>query len=341
VGARDIGEARRTSHRARDAGIVGATLLAVAAVWSLGVGQQHVAPATVLAAIFDHDRNDVAHIIVHTVRVPRLVLGVVVGGALAVSGALMQTLTRNPLAEPGILGVTAGASFAVVLVTWWSVAGGQITVLVAACIGALVASIVVYAVGRVDPLRLALAGMAVSALLAGVSVGIRLLDSEAFDRYRYWSVGSLAGREQQPLAIPLIAILATLIVTLLLVRALSAIELGDDVAHGLGVPVATVRTAVLVAATTLAGLSTAIAGPIAFAGLIVPHISRRLAGGSLAGLLALCLVFGPLLMVTADTVGRLLLPTGDVPVAVVTSLIGGPVLVWVVRRHGADLGDDQ
>jgi iron complex transport system permease protein len=324
---------------------VGLLVLAGCVVWSLGVGQREIAPATVVGALLDPDRLDPDHVIVRQVRMSRTVLAILVGAALAVAGALVQVLTRNPLAEPGTLGVTFGASFAVVVAValgwpapgWPALGGGQVGTMVVASVGAGVATVVVYAVGRSDPLRLVLAGTALSALLAGLSLGLRLLDSQAFDDHRFWSVGSLAGRDQQPLLLPAVAIVGAVVAALLLARPLAGIELGDDVAHGLGVPVGAVRAAVLLVATVLAGVATAVAGPIAFAGLIVPHLARRFSAGSVGWLLVLCLVLGPVLLVAADTVGRLVLPTGDAPVAIVTALVGGPVLIAVVRRRAGEL----
>ena len=309
-------------------------VLAAGVVWSLSIGKGEVPAASVIPALLAPDQLDTDHIIVRQIRMPRTVLALLVGAALATAGALVQALTRNPLAEPGVLGVTFGAAFAVVLATALGISTAQGTTMVVAIVGAAVATLVVHAVGGVDPLRLVLAGTALGALLASLSLGIRLLDSEAFDDYRFWAVGSLSGRDQQPLTLPVLAILVALAMALALSRPLGAMELGDDVAHGLGVRVGAMRIVVLVVATVLAGVATAIAGPIAFVGLIVPHLVRRFAHGSAAWLLTLSVVAGPALLVLADTAGRLILPAGEAPVGLVTGLLGGPILVWVVRRHG-------
>lgn len=314
--------------------VVGLGLLAGVALLSLTIGQGSVSVGEAYRAIAAPDPSDDAHIIVRDVRLPRAVLAVLVGAALAVSGALVQTLTRNPLAEPGLLGVTGGASFAVVVATQHG-AAGQATTLVVAFVGATLAAALVYSIGRSDPLRLILAGVALTAVLAGLSIGIRLTDPATFDTYRFWSVGSLAGREQAPLLVPCVVLVAALAAALSLGRPLSAVMLGDDVAHGLGVPVTRTRMLTLLVATVLAATATAIAGPIVFVGLIVPHAVRRFAGASIGWLLGLCVVLGPLLMVLSDILARVLLETGEVPVAIVTAMIGGPVLIWVVRRHGA------
>ena len=207
--------------------------------------------------------------------------------------------------------------------------------LAAAFVGAAAATVLVYAVGGSSPLRLVLAGVALSAVLAGLTLGLRLAMPEVFDSYRFWSVGSLAGREQVSLGLPVLVIAAGLGGALLLTRSLAAVALGEHVAHTLGAHVARTRVLTIVLVTVLAGAATAVAGPIAFVGLIVPHLARRAAGGAIGWLLGLSLLLGPALVLAADVLARVLLPTGEVPVAIVTAFLGGPVLIWVVRRYGA------
>lgn len=211
----------------------GLLLLTVIAVLSMGVGARHVPPAEVVRALFDHQGTD-DHVIVRDVRLPRALLAIAVGAALAVAGALIQTLARNPLAEPGILGVTAGAGFAVTVGSALGLATGQAGELGFAITGSVLAALLVAAVGKGSPLRLVLTGVALTAVLGGVALGMRLMLPDAFDTYRFWSVGSLAGREQAPLALPLAAIAVSLLGALLLSRALNALTLGANVAHTLG-----------------------------------------------------------------------------------------------------------
>ncbi|WP_181309478.1 FecCD family ABC transporter permease [Nocardioides campestrisoli] len=309
-------------------------LLAVLGALSLCVGARTVPLPEVLAAFTDYAGTD-DHVVVRDVRLPRTLLALAVGAALAVAGALVQTLTRNPLAEPGILGVTAGASFAIVVaVALWRT-DSQAAMLAAAFVGAAAATVLVYAVGGSSPLRLVLAGVALSAVLAGLTLGLRLAMPEVFDSYRFWSVGSLAGREQVSLGLPVLVIAAGLGGALLLTRSLAAVALGEHVAHTLGAHVVRTRVLTIVLVTVLAGAATAVAGPIAFVGLIVPHLARRAAGGAIGWLLGLSLLLGPALVLAADVLARVLLPTGEVPVAIVTAFLGGPVLIWVVRRYGA------
>ncbi|MEU2562964.1 iron chelate uptake ABC transporter family permease subunit [Streptomyces longispororuber] len=312
----------------------GLVLLAAVAVVSIGVGARSIPPAEVVRALLHFQGTD-DHVIVRDVRAPRALLAVAVGAALAVAGALIQTLARNPLAEPGILGVTAGAGFAITLGSGVGLAAGQTGQLGCALAGSVLAALLVAAVGRRSPLRLVLTGVALTAVLNGVALGMRMMLPDVFDAYRFWSVGSLAAREQAPLALPLAAIGVSLAGALLLSRALNALALGENVAHALGAGVGRVRGAALVLITVLSGAATAVAGPILFVGLMVPHLVRKPAAGSVPWLILYSMVLGPVLLLIADMGSRVLLPTGEVPVAIVTAFLGGPMLIWAVRRHGA------
>ncbi|MCF3118291.1 FecCD family ABC transporter permease [Streptomyces luteocolor] len=312
----------------------GLVLLAVIAVLSIGVGARSIPPTEVVRALLDYQGTD-EHVIVRDVRAPRALLAIAVGAALAVAGALIQTLARNPLAEPGILGVTAGAGFAITVGSGLGLAAGQGGQLGWAVAGSVLAALLVAAVGRRSPLRLVLTGVALTAVLNGVALGMRLMLPDTFDVYRFWSVGSLAAREQAPLALPLTAIGVCLAGALLLSRALNALSLGESVAHTLGANVNRVRAITLVLITVLSGAATAVAGPILFVGLIVPHLVRKPAGGSVPWLMIYTMVLGPILLLIADIGSRVLLPTGEVPVAIVTAFLGGPMLIWAVRRYGA------
>lgn len=311
----------------------GLVLLAAVAVLSMGVGARHVPPAEVVRALLDFRGTD-DQVIVRDIRAPRALLAIAVGAALAVAGALIQTLARNPLAEPGILGVTAGAGFAVTVGSALGLSG-QAGELGLAITGSVLAALLVAAVGQRSPLRLVLTGVALTAILGGVALGMRLMLPDVFDTYRFWSVGSLAGREQAPLLLPLTAIGISLLGALLLSRALNALTLGESVAHTLGAGVGRVRAAALVLITVLSGAATAVAGPILFVGLIVPHLVRKPAAGSVPWLILYTMVLGPVLLLVADIGSRVLLPTGEVPVAIVTAFLGGPMLIWAVRRYGA------
>lgn len=309
-------------------------LVVVLAFASICVGTVSVPLAEVTRAFTAYDPTDNLHITVRDIRLPRTFLAAAVGAALAVSGALIQTMTRNPLAEPGILGITAGAGFALTAAAAYGSVDGQLPQMLCAFAGALGAVLLVYAVGRTSPLHLLLAGTALSALLMGINLGIRLMDSATLDKYRFWSVGSLAGREQIGLTAPIVLIVVCLIGAVILTRSLSALTLGEQVATTLGIRVGQTRGLVILLVTVLTATATAVAGPIAFVGLIVPHLVRRISSGSVGWLIAFSLVGGPVLMILSDILARVLLPTGEVPVAIVTAFLGAPMLVWVVRRYG-------
>jgi iron complex transport system permease protein len=313
--------------------VTAVVVLAAVAVLSVGVGAHAIAPADVVRALAGQG-SPADRAVVRDIRAPRALLAVGVGAALAVSGVLVQVLSCNPLAEPGVLGVTAGAGFAITAGSATGAAASASAELGLAVLGAVLAALLVYAVGRRSPLRLVLAGVALSSVLAGVSLGLRLLLPDTFDRFRFWSVGSLAGREQAPAAVPLAVIGLAVLGAFLLSRQLDALALGETVAHTLGARVFRVRVAVLVLITLLAGAATAVAGPILFVGLIVPHLARRAAGGSVPWLTAFAAVLGPVLLLLSDIGSRVLLPTGEVPVAIVTAFLGAPVLIWAVRRYG-------
>ncbi|KZB88599.1 FecCD family ABC transporter permease [Amycolatopsis regifaucium] len=316
--------------------LLGAALLGlvVVAVLSVGIGAHAIAPGEVVRALLG-EGNPSDRAVVLDIRMPRAVLAVGVGAALAVGGVLVQALSRNALAEPGVLGVTAGAGFAIAVGSALGLAASAPAELGLAVLGAAGAAVLVYAVGRRAPLRLVLAGTALSAVLLGLTLGLRLLFPDTFDVYRFWSVGSLAGREQAPTTVPLVVIGLSLLGAFAVSRQLNAIALGETVAHTLGANVARVRAMTLVLITLMAGAATALAGPILFVGLIVPHLARRVAGASIPWLVAFAALLGPVLMLAADVGSRVLLPTGEVPVAIVTAFLGGPVLIWAVRKYGA------
>ncbi|MFD9889368.1 FecCD family ABC transporter permease [Amycolatopsis sp. NPDC059027] len=313
--------------------IVALVALGVVAVVSIGIGAHAVAPGEVVRALVAFDGSS-DQTIVRDVRAPRALLAIAVGAALGVAGALIQTLSRNPLAEPGILGATSGAGFAVTLGSALGAAASQAGQLGFAVVGSVLAALLVYSVGRQSPLRLVLSGVALTAVLNGLTLGMRLMFPDVLDQYRFWSVGSLAGREQAPVLLPMVVIGVALIGALLLSRSLNAVALGETVAHTLGTNVARVRLTTLVLITALTGAATAVAGPILFVGLIVPHLARRLATGSVPWLLAYTMVLAPILLLVADVGSRVLLPTGEVPVAIVTAFLGAPALIWAVRKYG-------
>lgn len=320
--------------------IVCVVILGAAVVLSLGVGARDIALPTVWAALTQFDPANDEHLIVLQLRVPRTVTALVVGPALGMCGALIQAFTRNPLADPGILGVNAGASFAVTIaVGVFGVAAPWGYVWFALC-GAAGATVLVYMLGslghrQADPIRLTLAGVAISAALGGVTTALTLANRDAFQDLRFWGVGSVGGRDLGVVVGLSWLIVGGLVLSLAMSRSLNALALGDELATSLGVRTGTVRVGVIVAVTLLAGTATALAGPIAFVGLMVPHVVRWFVGPDQRWIALYTLVCGPILLLLADVVGRIILPNGELRVGLVTAIIGAPVLILLARRRMA------
>ncbi|MDR2294156.1 MAG: iron chelate uptake ABC transporter family permease subunit [Microbacterium sp.] len=315
--------------------LLSAALLVAAALVSVMVGSALLAPGTVLAALFSPD-GTVSQITVTEVRVPRTLLGIAVGIALGIAGALMQALTHNPLADPGLLGVNGGAALSVAVgvaafglvhiadFVWWAFGG------------AAVAAVLVYAIaarsrGGITPVRLTLVGMALSSVFLGAATLLTLIDPRTFDRMRFWGVGSITDRPEGTLPTVLPFILTGAVVALLCSRALNALALGDDVARSVGVRVRTVRFVGFIAIVLLCGASTAAAGPIAFVGLMIPHAVRRITGPDQRWILPYALLLAPALVLLSDVVGRLVVWPAELQLGIMTALIGGPVLILLVR----------
>lgn len=318
--------------------LIAIAVLAVVCVLSVMVGARGISPSTVWAALVFPDGSD-EHVMVRELRVPRTAIGLVVGPALGMCGALIQAFTRNPLADPGILGVNAGASFVVtVAVAFLGItAPGQFVWFAIA--GAFVVTVLVYAIGSVGagaatPVKLTLAGIALSAVLGGFTSAIVLKSTETLDVMRFWGVGSIAGRSLDVLAATGPLILLGLVLGLACARSLNALSLGDELATALGVRVGRTRIVVVIAVTLLAGTAVAIAGPIAFVGLMVPHVVRWFVGTDQRWILTMTIVVAPILLIVSDIVARIILPTGELRVGLVTALIGAPVLILLVRRRG-------
>ncbi|MDZ7321916.1 Fe(3+)-siderophore ABC transporter permease [Kosakonia sacchari] len=310
-------------------------LLAVAVALSLFVGAKPL-PASVVIDALTGVCKSADCTIINDARLPRTLAGLLAGGALGIAGALMQTLTRNPLADPGLLGVNAGASFAIVLGAALLGAVSPVEQLLLAFCGALAASLLVAFTGsqgggQLSPVRLTLAGVALAAVLEGLSSGISLLNADVYDQLRFWQAGSLDIRTLQTLKIVLIPVLLAALMALMLSRALNSLSLGSDTATALGSRVARTQLLGLVVITVLCGSATAVVGPIAFIGLMMPHMARWLVGADHRWSLPVTLIATPALLLFADIIGRLLVP-GELRVSVVSAFIGAPVLIVLVRR---------
>lgn len=312
-------------------------LLAVGA--SLLLGSRSIDVAAVLDAVFSRGTKGVEQMVVLDLRVPRTVIGLVAGAALGLAGALMQGLTRNPLADPGLLGVNAGASLAVVTAIAFFGVTAPSGYIWFAFGGAALAATLVYAVasGRTgpSPLSLTLAGAATTAVLTSFITLILLRDLDTLAQYRFWSVGSLVGRDVSTVATLAPFLVVGAVTALLLGRSLNSLALGDDVARGLGQRVGLTRIVAGVAIIFLCGSATSLAGPLVFVGLVVPHIVRRFVGADYRWILLWSMPLGAALLVIADTIGRLISPPSEVEAGIVVALIGAPVLIALVRGNKA------
>lgn len=313
-------------------------LLAVCAV-SIAVGTRNVGLGTVWDALFHHTGAG-DQTIVRDLRVPRTVLGVLVGLSLGVAGAVIQAVTRNPLADTQVLGINAGAGLFVV--TAIGLLGlTSITAYVwFAFAGVAVAMVLVYGLastgrGGATPIRLTLAGVALGAVMDGVSGGVRLLRPRAFDSMRFWDVGALVGRGPDIIAAIAPFVLVGLALALVVARSLNAVALGDDLARALGANVRRTRVLAVLSVTLLAGSATAAVGPIGFVGLVVPHAARWLIGTDQRWIFAFTTVGAPILLLSADIAGRVLIRPGELQAGIVTAFVGAPVLIWLVRRRPA------
>ena len=319
----------------RTAGLFAAALLLlVVLVASIAVGAKPLSLDQVWHGLF-HDSGSYADVVVGE-RVSRTLLGLLAGLALGLAGAVLQALTRNPLADPGILGINMGASAAVVTAisffgvtslsgyVWFAFFG-------AAAVGALV-----YVLGgtrNATPVRLALAGTAVTAALSGYLYAVMITDDVALNRMRVWQVGSLAIAKMDTIqqVWPFIAV-GTLL-ALGLARPLNAMAMGDDTARALGAHLGRTRALSMAAATLLCGAATAACGPIVFVGLMVPHIVRSFTGPDMRWILPYAAILSPVLLLGADVVGRIVARPAELQVGIVTAVIGAPVFIFLVRRR--------
>ncbi|MGW4897206.1 FecCD family ABC transporter permease [Kitasatospora sp. NPDC004240] len=330
------GGSGRPSPRAarRTAGLLLA-LLALAAVLalSIGVGAKPLTLAEVWHGLTDPDSE--AYTVVHRMRLPRTLLGLAAGAALGLAGAVMQALTRNPLADPGLLGINAGAAAAAASATAFLGVATFAGYVWFALAGTAVVSVLVYLIGGgrgATPARLALAGAALNATLLSYVSAVMLLDTTALEKMRFWTVGSLADARPGTVTALLPFVAVGLLLALGLARPLNAMALGDDNARALGADPALVRALAVLAVTLLCGAATAACGPVVFVGLMVPHLVRALTGPDLRLLFPYCAVLSPVLLLGADVLGRLVARPGELQVGIVTAVVGGPFFLLLARR---------
>ncbi|WP_418276543.1 FecCD family ABC transporter permease [Isoptericola jiangsuensis] len=329
VGAADQ-VARRTSRRAL-ACVVTLGALALVVVASLTLGVRDVSLAVVWDALTAPVADNVDHEVITGQRLPRTLVGLAAGLALGVAGAVIQGVTRNPIADPGLLGLNSGASLAVVCSVWLLGLTAPSQFIWFAFVGAAAAATLVFSVGSGQPAKLALVGATVTALITPLITLVLLRDPNAFNTYRFWAVGSLTGRGTETLTVVLPFVAVGAVLAAGLAHRLNMLALGDDVARGLGQNVGATRALAGLTIVLLAGAATSLAGPIALVGLAVPHAARRLVGSDYRWVVALSALLGPVMLLGADVVGRLVLPHSELEAGVVAAAIGAPVLVAVAR----------
>jgi iron complex transport system permease protein len=317
--------------------LVGAALLVVLSILSISFGVRAVTFDDVVAAL--SGQTDTIEQAAIVKRIPRTVLALLVGAALALSGATMQAVTRNPVADPGILGVSNGASLAVVVGLAFFGLSDPFGQMAFAIVGAALAAAFVYTVGSLGrggatPLKLALAGAATSAAFASLITALMLPRVDLLQTFQSWQVGGVGGAEWPRIALTAPVLAVGALICFLSSRGMNSLALGDDMAKGLGEHVFRTRMLSALGAVILAGAATAIAGPIGFVGLVVPHICRMLIGTDHRWLLPFSAILGAALLTASDIVGRVIAPSSEeIQVGIITAIIGAPFFIWIVRRQ--------
>ncbi|MFF4982162.1 FecCD family ABC transporter permease [Streptomyces sp. NPDC001046] len=314
--------------------LLSVAFLVLVALASIAIGAKELSLAQVWHGLFE-DSGTYGDVVVAE-RLSRTVLGLLAGAALGLAGAVLQALTRNPLADPGLLGINAGASAAVVTaITYFGVSSLTGYVWFAFFGAAAVGALVWFLGGSrgATPVRLALAGTAISAALYGYLQAVMIMDQAALGKMRFWTVGSLSAATDAIIEQVLPFLLAGFVLALALARPLNAMSMGDDTARALGANLNRTRALSMLAATVLCGAATAACGPIVFVGLMVPHVVRSFTGPDLRWILPYAAVLSPVLLLGADVIGRMVARPAELQVGIVTAIIGGPVFIFLVRRR--------
>ncbi|MBD2344539.1 FecCD family ABC transporter permease [Anabaena subtropica] len=315
--------------------VLGLMILLICLIYSVTLGAAEIPLEKILASFVTFD-GSYEHLVIQTVRLPRSLVAILVGAALAVSGALMQGLTRNPLADPGILGIESGAALAVVATIFVFGSSSLSILTIVAFLGAGATAILVYFLGSLGrggatPLNLTVAGAALTALISSLTTAILIVSQRTLEEIRFWLAGSLAGRDLNILlqALPFVVIGLALAFTL--GRQITTMSLGEDIAKGLGQKTAWVKIMTAISVVLLAGSSVSLAGPIGFIGLVVPHIVRFFIKADYRWILPYSAVLGATLLLVADIAARVLLRPQELPVGVMTALVGAPFFVYLAK----------
>ncbi|MBN3958464.1 iron ABC transporter permease [Nostoc sp. NMS8] len=315
--------------------VVGLCMLLICLVYSVTLGAAEIPLGKILTSFIAFD-GSYDHLVIQTVRLPRSLIAILVGSALAVSGALMQGLTRNPLADPGILGIESGAALFVVVAIFVFGSSSLSVYALVAFLGAGVTAMLVYLLGSLGrggatPLNLTVAGAALTALISSFTTGILIVSQQTLEEVRFWLAGSLSGRDFNLFLqlLPFVGI--GLVLAFALGRQITTMSLGEDVAKGLGQQTALIKIFTAISVVLLAGSAVALAGPIGFIGLVVPHIVRFYIKADYRWILPYCAVLGAILLLVADIAARVLLKPQELPVGVMTSIVGAPFFVYLAK----------
>ncbi len=322
----------------KSAGIIaGICILILTLGVSIVLGQTKISFAGAVDSFFHYDESSNEHIIVQTTRVPRAFIAAAIGASLAIAGAVMQALTRNPMASPGILGVNAGAAcFVVAAVTVFSVSS-MTHLMLFAFAGAAIASAAVYVLGSLGqdgltPLKIVLAGAAMTALFSSFTQGMLVINEKGLEEVLFWLTGSVAGRSMEMLRLAVPYMVVCWVGAFILARHINVLMMGEDTAKGLGQRTAVVKILCGIVFVVLAGSSVAVAGPIGFIGLVVPHIARYFAGNDFRWMVPYCALIGAVLLLLADIAARFIIMPEELPVGVMTAVIGTPFFIYIARK---------
>jgi len=312
-------------------------ILGVAVICSVIYGVTDIPLSSIWESFVHYNYSSQEHLIIQTVRVPRALIAVAAGASLAVAGALMQVITRNPIASPSLFGINSGAAFMVVIASGWLGISGMQSLTLFALLGAAISGSIVFYLGSIGrdgmtPIKITLAGASIAAFFHSMTQGYMLTNGKMFDQVLVWLVGSVAGRDMNMLINVLPYLFIGFIIAISLSRHLNVLLMGDDVAQTLGQRTAAIKSLASVAVILLAGGSVAVAGPIAFVGIIIPHIVRYLVGNDYRWVIPYSAVLGGILLVTADIGARYIAMPKEIPVGVMTAILGVPFFVYIARK---------
>lgn len=316
--------------------LVGFICICLCIIASLAWGSRNIEFNQVINALLNSDDMSFASLVVRE-RIPRTIFSIMAGASLAISGALMQSITRNPIADPSILGVNTGASlFVVIGIAFFNINSANQYIWFA-LVGAGITSVFVYCIayignGGMTPIKLALAGSATSAALSSLVSAIILPKVEVMDAYRFWQIGSVSGATWESINLILPFLIAGIVISIILTPALNALALGDEVATGLGVNTGFVRIICATAGVILCGSITAIAGPIGFVGLMIPHSMRLIFGSNMRGIVPMSAIGGALLLTISDVIGRVIRSPSELEVGIITAFLGAPIFIIIARK---------